>query len=336
MPEQLPIPEWQESFLEDLIKQSIRFIQECSAKSKVPLIIQYSGGRDSQTVLQLVREAGVTNYVCAFMATGTELPGVVTAVREFCKSQNITLLVSNPGMHKGNLFKRIEQFKSFPNLGTFEGGGQRLWCCRDLKLRPQKKLLVATFGKGNSFYRLEGIRRFESERRKNIYAEYAESMIRPDDELANSYEVFPILSWTDSDVLHFIEMRHLPTLSMYKDFGVSGCSWCPFYPSGLYYNILQKMPNWIIYSRIIDLEIKLNQPSVHGIFLRDIKKAAIENGPLPISKETLELKKPCTIILEGKKRLTCDVYGHLFIETRSGCPKECFRCGQVELEEIGV
>lgn len=329
---QIPIPEWQERFLDDLIIESQRVVKEIAEKSEKPLILQFSGGRDSMALLGIVREV-TDHFICCYMATGTELPGVVTFVRQFCKELGVQLLVSNPGMHKGNIFKRIEQFKSFPNLGSFEGGGQRLWCCRDLKLRPQKKMLIATFGKG-TFYRLEGIRRFESDRRKVIYADYTESFMRPDDELANSYEVFPILNWRNDDVERFIEMKHLPTLKQqYRDYGVSGCSWCPFYGPDIYARVITEKPNW--YDRWIAWEEKLNIPSVHGgVFLRDIKKAVLEGLPLPESK-VKELKKPCIMDFEGKKQLTCDIYGHFYVDTRPGEPRSCFRCGQCELEKIG-
>jgi phosphoadenosine phosphosulfate reductase len=331
---QLKIPEWQELFLDELLVESRRVVKEIAEKTEKPLIIQFSGGRDSMAMLGLVREV-TDNFYCSYMATGTELPRVINFVKDFCRDLGVKLLVSTPKMHKGNLFQRIATFNSFPNLGSFEGGGQRLWCCRDLKLRPAKKLLVRTFGSG-TFFRLEGIRRFESERRKKIYADYTKTFMRPDDELAHSWEVFPLLNWTDDDILLYIQMKNLPTLTQqYKDYGVSGCSWCPFYSSTLYYDIIKKIPNWNVYRRIIEMENKLNQPSVHGgIFLRDIKQAVLEGRPAPVSTKSYPTKKPCTIELNGQKQLTCEVYGHLYVDTPGG-PPVCFRCGQVELEKIG-
>lgn len=316
---------WNDLFLVKLIEESKGVITDCAQKSEKPLIIQFSGGRDSVVMLDLVRQV-TDHFCCAYMATGTELPGVVTFVRQFCKEQGIQLLVSNPAMHKGNIFKRIDQFKSFPNLGTFEGGGKRLWCCRDLKLRPQKKLLTATFGKG-TFYRLEGIRRFESDRRKVIYRDYATTFMRPDDELKGSYEVYPILNWNNDDVLRYISRRQLSTLSnQYREFGVSGCSWCPFYGPDIYARVLVKFPNW--YDRFIAKEIGLNLPSVQGgVFLRDIKAAVLAGTPIPESNKE-KSRPPCTIKFDGKLVPTCAVYGHLWL---GGV---CYRCGIKQ--EIGV
>lgn len=318
---------WNARFLQEKVEEATRVIKDCAAKSDKPLIIQFSGGNDSMTLLQLVRDAGVTNFCCGYMATGTELPGVVNFVRDYCEQNGIPILVSNPGMHKGNLFHRIEQFKSFPNLGTFEGGGKRLWCCRDLKLRPQKKLIVRTYGKG-TYYRLEGIRRFESSRRKAIYREYADTFMRPDDEFKGSFEVYPILNWSDSDVKRYIEMKHLPVMKLYKDFGVSGCSWCPFYDADLYLGVLRKMPDWNVYTRIIEMEKKLNIPSVMGgIFLRDLRWKVLAGDFTPVIRPPVR-RSPCMIQWEGKMVPTCSVYGHLYLGNG-----KCYRCDEPEPKE---
>lgn len=321
---------WNVTFLQDKIDEATRVIKDCAAKSEKPLIIQFSGGNDSMALLQLVCDAGVTNFACGYMATGTELPGVVTFVREFCRSKGIPVLVSNPGMHKGNIFKRIEQFQSFPNLGRFEGGGKRLWCCRDLKLRPQKKLINKTYGKG-TYYRLEGVRRFESIRRQNIYRQYAETFLRPDDEFKGSFEVFPILNWSDDDVTKYIEMKKLPVLKLYKDFGVSGCSWCPFYDADIYMTVLEKMPDWNVYTRIIEMETKLNTPSVMGgVFLRDLKVKVLKGDFVRPPKPTVR-KNPCMIRIGGKIVPTCEIYGHFFLNGR------CSRCDEPEpVREIHI
>ncbi|MDD5704004.1 MAG: phosphoadenosine phosphosulfate reductase family protein [Dehalococcoidales bacterium] len=325
---QLSLPGVQKTFFRQRVNEAKKVIREVAEKSTKPLIIQFSGGNDSMTLVGLVQEVGIPKdrFFCCLMATGTELPGVVTFVRQFCKDQGLPLLVSNPAYHKGHIFKRIRQFQSFPNLGVFNGGGKRLWCCRDLKLRPQKKMINQKLGKG-TYYRLEGIRRFESDRRKTIYRAYAETFMRPDDEFKGSFEVYPILNFTNQDVLDYIEKRHLPTLvNQYRDFGVSGCSWCPFYGPDIYAKVLAKFPTW--YDRFIEMENELNQPSVHGgVFLRDIKKAVQDGLPLPVPRKNQLGKSPCVMEYEGKQVQTCSVYGHLYIDG------VCIRCTEPEPEK---
>lgn len=271
-------------------------------------------------LLGLVKEAGITNFVAAYMATGLEFPKVVQFVKQTCEELGVPLIISNPGMYKGNFFKRLEQFRRFPLM---RGPN---WCCRDLKLRPQKKLLQREFGRGAVLYKLEGIRRSESARRKVIYGDYTESLMRPDSEHKGSFEVFPLLNWSDADVLNYLEMKGLKTSGLYKRFGVSGCAWCPFYTVSIYREILSKVPSQ--YDRIIEMEDKLGQPSVAGeIFLGDIKNEVVNGVPLPVPVEEDEEgagRRPCTMMMEGKEVRTCEVYGHFFVEGK------CFRCGEEE------
>jgi len=325
MVNQTTLPGIDSYFLKVRLKESRRVVRAVLRRSEMPLIIQFSGGRDSFALLGLVREV-TDNFVCAYMATGTEFPGVVKTVRETCAQLNVRLLVSNPSMHKGNIFKRIERFQSFPNLGSFNGGGKRLWCCRDLKLRPQKKLLAKTFGKG-VFYKLEGIRRAESARRMAIYKAYTGKPIRPDKEHSGSFEVFPIINWTDGDVTNYLAMSGLsPLENLYRDFGVSGCSWCPFYGPDIYQKVLRVFPHH--YDRWIEWEEKLNQPSVMGgVFLRDVKSAVLKGVDFASTEPVITKLKPCQMIFKGQVVMTCSVYGHLFIDG------ECLRCGEPEVKK---
>ncbi len=308
--EQLSLPGVDERFLAERLEESRRVVREIAEKSEKPLIIQFSGGRDSMAMLGLVQEV-TDDFVCAYMATGLEFKGIIPFVKETCQKYGVRLLISNPSMHKGNIFKRVRQFKTFPGLIA-------TWCCRDLKLRPQKKMLIKEFGKG-TFYKLEGIRLHESTRRRSIYAEYTGTPYREDGEFRGSYEVFPIINWTDRDVLNYLKMKGLPTSGLYKEFGVSGCSWCPFYQPDIYRRILGKMPNH--YDRFIELENELDLPSVSGYyFLRDLKKEVLSGVLAEPVEPFSEAKRPCMMKFQGEMVPTCSIYGHTYING------ECFRC----------
>ncbi len=269
--EQLSLPGIDDYFLQERLVESRILVQELAAKTEKPLVIQFSGGRDSMAVLGLVQEV-TDNYVCSYMASGLEFKGTIPFVKRTCEQYGAQLLISNPGMHKGNIFKRLERLKCFPGMIAS-------WCCRDLKLRPQRKMLIKMFGKG-TFYKLEGVRLFESTRRRRIYADYRSLPWREDSEFRGSYEVFPIINWTNRDVRNYLEMKGLPTMGHYKEFGVSGCSYCPFYGPDIYRRILARLPDHAIYKRIIEWENKLGEPSVSGYyFLRDIKREVLEGIP---------------------------------------------------------
>jgi len=314
-----------EQFLKERLEESRRVVRTIAVLSKKPLIIQFSGGRDSMAMLGLVQEV-TDNLVCAYMATGTEFKGCIPFVKETCATLGVKLIISDPTMHKGNIFKRIEQFRCFPGIWGWGNNKKStaLWCCRDLKLRPQKKLLHKLYGRG-TFYKLEGIRLWESTRRRYIYKEVADVSVREDGEHRGSFEVFPILNWTDEDVLNYLEMKGLPTLGLYKQFGVSGCSCCPFYGPEIYRRVLAVLPNH--YDRWIAWEEELGSPSVSGrIYLRDLKREVLEGVPLPPPEAPAPT--PCQMMFQGQMVATCSVYGHLFISGK------CLRCDESETEEI--
>lgn len=310
-----------EHFLTERLAESRKLVKEIAMMANgKPLIIQFSGGKDSMAMLGLVMETGA-QFVCAYMATGLEFPGVLQFVRSTCQKLGVKLIVSNPKMHKGNLFQRLEENGGhFPRLGV-------TWCCRDLKIRPQKKLLKKLYGRNTTLFKLEGIRMAESSRRRVIYKAYSGFPVRPDAEHKGSFEVFPIINWTDTDVENYIGIAGLPTLGHYNEFGVSGCSLCPFYQPSIYYRILTKLPDYNLYLRAIKVEEKFRHPSVGGrLFLGDIRRAVLEGKPCPGTEKEKVETKPCMAEVEpGVFKPTCEVFGHTFLDGI------CFRCGATEV-----
>ncbi len=248
-------------FLDARVAEAQAIIRKTAEISEFPLLVQFSGGRDSMAMLGLARSV-TDHFICCYMESGLEFPGTLDFVRNACNAQGVPLLVSHPSMHKGTLFDRLPTRKHFPNV-------RAQWCNPDLKLRPQKKLLHRIFGRG-TFYKLCGVRRFESTRRAAIYKRFAETLMRPDAEHPGSYQVFPILNWTDADILNYIARENLPTHGGYKMYGVSGCSWCIFYGADIYLRVLEHDPNF--YDKIIAWENTLGEPSIIGKqYMRDLK-----------------------------------------------------------------
>lgn len=61
--EQFSLPGFAEFFLAQRLPESRQVVADVAALSKKPLIIQFSGGRDSMSVLGLVREV-TDDFVC--------------------------------------------------------------------------------------------------------------------------------------------------------------------------------------------------------------------------------------------------------------------------------
>ena len=258
MEKQLNLKGINEQFLPQLIEEAQSVIRQAVKATDKPLIIQFSGGKDSMTLVSLVREV-TDNFVCSFMQSGIEFPEAIDFAKKATKELGLDLIISTPEEHLGGFFERLPLF-GWPTIHS-------LWCNRDLKIRPQKKVLNRLFGKGK-FYKIIGIRKSESSRRRKMHKTGA--FFAEDYQVGTDILTYPILNWATDDVIYYLKEKKLPTSSLYKKYGVSGCYWCPFYQARIYRRILQDHPN--LYDPFINWEEELG-PSVNGfIYLRDLKR----------------------------------------------------------------
>ena len=235
-------------------------IREAYTKSEKPLIVNFSGGKDSCCTLLLALD--VTDDVeCLYMKSGIDLPGSIEFVERQAKRFGVKLHITDPVRdYQGDFAFWVRRRGYFPNVIVN-------YCSSRLKMRPATAYFRKIHGLA-TLYKLTGIRRFESSRRVKIYP--AHRYFQEDGEHSGSYIVHPLLDWEDADVERFLEERGFEINENYKPFGVSGCYWCPFYQEDIYRRILKTYPN--IYDEIISLERELGKPSVIGHrFLGDIK-----------------------------------------------------------------
>lgn len=251
------------------IKKSKQIIREISKKSECPLIVNFSGGRDSCCVLILTLEV-TKNVKCLYMKSGLDLPGSIEFVERQCKRFNVELIMSDPVKdYQGDFIYWVKRFGYFPSF-TYT------WCSSRLKLRPARAMLRKMFG-FKTLYKLTGVRRDESTRRVKIYG--GKTYIEKDCEHSGSFMVHPILHWSKEDVIKFLKMKKFEINENYKPFGVSGCYYCPFYQKSIYFKIMKVYPD--IYDEIIKVETKIGKPSVAGNrFLKDVKKEFLEQRTL--------------------------------------------------------
>jgi len=243
------------------ILEAKQVIQDVLKKSEHPLIVNFSGGKDSCALLLLALE--VTKDVeCIYMKSGIDLPGSVDFVEEQCKQFNVPLHLTDPVRdYQGDFDFWVKKFGYFPAISY-------TWCSSRLKMRPARAYLRKIYGL-DALYKLTGVRRAESSRRKRIYK--GKGFIEKDYEHSGSFMVHPLLNWTDQDVLDYLKEKNFTINKNYKPFGVSGCYYCPFYQVSIYQKIMEVYPN--IYDHIINLENEIEKPSVNGNrYLRDIKK----------------------------------------------------------------
>ena len=188
--------------------------------SKVEMFIaSYSGGKDSQVVLDLVTRVVPSEDIKVFYSdTGYELPSslqLYKEVEDFYKKENPSLEFYTAKNHQPVLYYWNEM----------EAPSNRIrWCCKVMKTAPLYRLIKEINGTGKQPYVLafEGVRGEESDRR----AQY--SKIGKDVKHNNVLNVRPIFEWNTTEVWLYILLHHLPYNEAYrKGLNRVGCVICP-------------------------------------------------------------------------------------------------------------
>lgn len=176
--------------LQKKIDQSIRLLQSVQKRYDGKIELAYSGGKDSDVILQLAKEAGI-RYRAIYKNTTIDPPGTIAHVKE------MGVEIIRP---KENFFQIIAK-KGYPSR-FFR------FCCEALK--EYKVLDKAVIG----------VRKAESRKRKEKYNEPTMCRYFGAKKEENHVElIYPILEWTDKDVRDFILDRGLKLAPLYYDTG---------------------------------------------------------------------------------------------------------------------
>ena len=212
--------------LEHLSIERIKIASEMSMHYYgLPLVSTYSGGKDSDVMLELFRRSGVPFEVINGHTT-VDAPPTVYHIRDVFRdleAQGIRATIHKPQM---TMWQLIEKKKTPPSR-------LKRYCCEKLKENVVKNRFVST-----------GVRWAESERRKNRKEiepkgkKNAERIMLMNDNdrkrvltehcAAKSDMILnPILDWTDTEIWDFYWSeckRHNPLYSMgYYRVGCIGC-----------------------------------------------------------------------------------------------------------------
>lgn len=185
--------------LERKVEQSIKLLK--SIKCDV-VELSYSGGKDSDVILELAKIADIP-YRAIYKNTTIDPKGTI----KHCKENGVEII--NP---KKTFLELIAQ-KGFPTMRC-------RFCCDELK---EYKILDKS---------IQGIRRCESKKREKNYKEPV--ICRIYGSKKNHVSVYlPILEWSDSDVKEFVKIQNIQCHPLYYlngKFDVKkrlGCIGCP-------------------------------------------------------------------------------------------------------------
>jgi len=211
-----------EETLRELEEEAVAFVQSIYEKYKLPVLVSFSGGKDSLVTLKLAIEAlGPEKVTALFNNTGVEFPETVEYVYRVAEAMGVELLVADAG---DAFWRAVNVFG--PPARDYR------WCCKVAKLAPIGRLVKERFP--NGVLSLVGQRRFESAARALSPRVWRNAW------LPNVIAASPIMDWTALAVWLYIYWRRLPANKLYyMGFDRLGCWLCPAVELGEL-NLLEK------------------------------------------------------------------------------------------------
>lgn len=171
--------------LDKKIDRAVRLIRSTVGDKVVE--VSYSGGKDSDVILELTKMSGV-KYRAIYKNTTIDPKGTL----QHCRENGVEIL--NP---KTPFYKLVEK-KGIPSRFA-------RFCCSELK--EYRVLDIA----------IQGIRRCESTARAKRYKSSDPVICRNYNKKDHVNVILPILDWSDDDVLAFIEQRGINLHPLYYD-----------------------------------------------------------------------------------------------------------------------
>jgi phosphoadenosine phosphosulfate reductase len=220
--------------LEDKVKRAIDRLR--TFEPPEGYYLAFSGGKDSQCIYHLAKEAGV-KFDAHYNLTTVDPPELVYFIRENYPD----VIVKKPSMSMWELIVK----KSFPPTRMIR------YCCDYLKEGGGKDRIVVT-----------GVRWAESVKRKNNRATFEilgnkksdRKLMNDNDEARLMFEtcirknkriVNPIIDWQDSDVWGYIKSRKLKYCKLYNEgFDRLGCIGCPLVKRSIREQEFERWPTY--------------------------------------------------------------------------------------------
>jgi phosphoadenosine phosphosulfate reductase len=194
--------------LDALEREAEKEISRTLSRSRLPVNVSFSGGKDSLAVLSLLKKMKGRPEVL-FINTGLEFPQTVDYVRDLCKKHHLRLSELNAS---ADFYDEAALFG--PPAKDYR------WCCKTHKLGPLAAFIEKNYPKG--CITIEGRRIYESFNRSRI------GEVERNPYVPNQTTLNPIRNWRAIEVMLYILRNGLQPNPLYEqDYERIGCWMCP-------------------------------------------------------------------------------------------------------------
>ena len=216
--------------LRDLLvieKEATSFIRRVIDKNKsLPVVVGFSGGKDSLATYLLVEKAIGESPPLFFMDTGLELPETLDFIRKFAEKRHARIIGENA---HNQFWESLDVFG--PPARDFR------WCCKILKLGPAATSIASELGSETLSFM--GQRKLESFQR-SIEPRITENPWVPGQISAN-----PIQNWNALEVWLFTFKEKTDFNPLYANgYHRIGCYLCPASPLAELESLRQTHPDF--------------------------------------------------------------------------------------------
>jgi phosphoadenosine phosphosulfate reductase len=214
-------------------KNAIGFIKNTYERLKKPVIVAFSGGKDSLATLILTLKALGKDVDVVFIDTGLEFEETLKNVEEVEKHYGIKIIKL-----KGEDFWEKVKDYGIP-------ARDYRWCSEVCKLKPLRNFIEMHYE--DDVLSFVGIRKYESFNRATKKRVYRNTYVK------KQINALPIFHWSSLHVWIYLLREKAPYNKLYeKGFDRIGCFMCPAMEMGEIYKIKSEFPElWEKWERIL-------------------------------------------------------------------------------------
>lgn len=262
--------------LEEREEEARKKIEYALKKLNRPLIVSFSGGKDSSVAANICLEFD-SSVPIVFLDTGIEFPETIDFFYSFAKELHL----------KDNLVKVSSSYDFFKLWKVFGPPSRRLrWCCKTQKFSPMNEFITTSYPEG--VLSVLAVRKHESLLRSKS------SLIEKNRWIPQQAILYPIKDWGLLDVWLYIFWKKIPYNELYER-GIPrvGCWPCPF-QSQCIFNLMENTHPHLI--RILHSHLQ-RWANRHGFSKEWIMNGSWRLRNNELTKEKVGYTESCT---EGK------------------------------------